>query len=471
MKLIKIVTITFLCFCNLAICQKAEKLDSLFLSLYQQKSFNGNVLIAENGKIIYKNSFGLSNELTKEKLKDNSIFELASVSKQFTAIGIVILKEKGKLNFDDDIIKFIPEFKNYKNITIRNLLNHTSGLPDYMKLIDSLIVEKNWKQKSKIATNKTIIDLFSKHNPKILFQPNEKWEYSNTGYALLASIIEKISDKSYAEFLKTEIFLPLKMKNTFIHRRRYEPKKIKNYAFGYVSDSLKRNVLPDEVKTDNLNKYVYSMDGIVGDGTVNSTIIDLLKWDRVLYSNKIISEKSKNEIFSEGILNDKTKTDYGFGWELKSNGVFGRISSHGGGWPGYKTYIERHIENDKTIIMLQNNDNENIFYPIKQIREILYAIKPTKIISLENSEKEIFAGSYKTDKNDFRNIDVENGKLFIVIDPNDKMELKPISKTKFIVEGFSPDVYYEFIIENGKVEKYIMTQPELKNTKEALKVK
>jgi CubicO group peptidase (beta-lactamase class C family) len=340
-----------------------------------------------------------------------------------------------------------------------------------MKLIDSLIVEKNWKQKSKIATNKTIIDLFSKYNPKVLFQPNEKWEYSNTGYALLASIIEKVSGKSYAEFLKNEIFFPLKMENTFIHRRRYEPKKIKNYAFGYVSDSLKHNVLPDEVKTDNLDKYVYSMDGIVGDGTVNSTITDLLKWDRALYTKKLISEKSKIETFSEGILNDKTKTDYGFGWELKSNGIFGRILSHGGSWPGYKTYIERHIENDKTIIMLQNNDNENIFYPIKQIREILYNIKPTKIINLENSEKEFFAGSYKTDKNDLRNIEVENGKLLIVFDPNDKMELKPISKTKFIVEGFSPDVYYEFIIENGKVEKYIMTQPELKNSKEAIKVK
>ena len=472
MRFIKIIIITLLCNCNLAICQKTKKLDSLFVELHKQKSFNGNVLIAENGKIIYKNSFGLANEQTKEKLNENSIFELASVSKQFTAMAIVILKEKGKINYKDKITTFLPELSNYKNISIKNLLNHTSGLPDYMILLDSLLIEKKkWKHKTKIATNKSIIEIFAKHKPKVNFEPNEKWEYSNTGYALLASIIEKASGKSYSEFLKTEIFIPLKMENTLVYRRRFEQKKIKNYAFGYVSDSLKNNVLPDEVKVDNLDRYVYSMDGIVGDGTVNSTIIDLLKWDRALYSNEIISEKSKNEVFNESILNDKTKTDYGFGWELKSNGIFGRITNHGGGWPGYRTYIERHLTNDKTIIMLQNNDNENIYYPTKQIREILYNIAPTKIINLKNTEKQIFAGSYQTDKNDLRNLEIENDKLLIVFDPNDKMELKPISKTKFIVEGFSPDVFYEFIFENGKVIKYIMTQPELNNTKEAYKIK
>ena len=149
-----------------------------------------------------------------------------------SAMAIMILKERGKLNLDDDISKFIPTLSSYKGITVRNLLNHTGGLPDYMELMDSLF------DKSKIATNKDIIDLFSKHNPQILFEPNTKYEYSNTGYALLASIIEKASGLSFADFLNKSIFNPLQMKNTFVYTRRLSPKKISNYAFGYVYSCL-----------------------------------------------------------------------------------------------------------------------------------------------------------------------------------------------------------------------------------------
>ncbi len=469
MKIIKIITVAFLFFCNVAICQKTEKLDSLFVSLYQQKNFNGNILIAEKGKIIYKNSFGFANEKTKEKLNENSIFELASVSKQFTAMAIVILQEKGKIKFDDKINTFFPELSNYKNVSIRNLLNHTGGLPDYMNLLDSLLIDKkNWKQKTKIATNKCIIEIFAKHNPKVLFEPNEKWEYSNTGYAILASIIEKVSGKSYSELLKTEIFQPLKMTNTFVYTRRLKPQNIKNYAFGYVySDSLKTNQLPDQTKG---LEYVYTLDGIVGDGTVNSTTVDLLKWDRALYENKLISEKSKIEILTPTILNDKSVTEYGFGWFIKKNGVYGNLINHSGSWPGYKTFIEREIENDKTIISLQNNDNENIYLPIQKIREILYNIKPIKFINLENTEIVKFAGNYQTEKNEIKKLTLEDGKLLLEFSPSDKMELKPITKTKFMLIGFDPPVFYDFVIENGVVIKYVMNQPELSNKKEAIKI-
>lgn len=204
---------------------------------------------------------GFANESTKEKLNENSIFELASVSKQFTAMAIVILKEKGKLNYDDKMSKFIPELSNYNHITIRNLLNHTGGLPDY-------------------------------------------WEYSNTGYALLASIIENVSGMSYGDYLNKVIFKPLKMNNTFVYTRRYTPQKISNYAYGYVySDSLKKYFLPDDLDE---TKIVVWLDGIVGDGTVNSTVNDLLKWDRALYKDQLVSKESKKEIFTSSELNDST---------------------------------------------------------------------------------------------------------------------------------------------------------------------
>jgi CubicO group peptidase (beta-lactamase class C family) len=450
---------------NTLFAQKSQKLDSLFQKLSSDKEFNGNVLIAEKGKVIYKNSFGLANEISKEKLNANSIFELASVSKQFTAFAIVILKEKGKLNYDDKIGAFLPQLSFYKNVTIRNLLSHTSGLPDYMKILDSLLIDETWDNKTKIATNNDILNVYKKNQPKLLFEPNEKWEYSNTGYAILASIIEKTSGKSYAEFLKTEIFKPLKMNNTFVYTRRLNPRKINNYAFGYVySDSLKKNKLPDEIK--GLDLYVYTLDGIVGDGTVNSTIIDLLKWDRSLYSNQLVSKSEMNQIFNPAILNNEAKTKYGFGWMLDDNKVFGKIVNHSGSWPGYISFIERHTDNDKTIILLQNNDNKKTIIPIKQIREILYNIKP---LTFSEEYLKKISGEYKTQKGDIKKIVYENGKLYIPMSEEEKFELEPISKTIFKVIGFNPEVKYEFIIENEKVKKYIVTQSEQGVKKEAIK--
>ncbi len=199
--------------------KKIQRIDSLFNSFHVNGQFNGNVLITEKGKPIYQKSFGLANEESKEKLNENSVSELASCAKQFTALAIVQLKEQGKLNYDDTIDKHLPELKEYHKVTVRHLLNHTSGMPDYMQLMDSL-----W-DKEKIATNQDIIYLFEAHRPPLLFEPNTKFEYSNTGYALLVSILEKLSGLSYATYLERKIFIPLKMSNTFVFYRRYAPKK------------------------------------------------------------------------------------------------------------------------------------------------------------------------------------------------------------------------------------------------------
>lgn len=440
---------------------KVQKIDSFLTSFYNSGNFNGNVLIAEKGKVIYKKSFGFSKETTKEKLNDNSIFELASVAKQFTAMAIVILKEKRKLNYEDKISKYIPELSNYSNITIGNLLTHTSGLPDYMEVMDSVF------NKTKIATNKDIISTFAKLKPQVLFEPNTKWEYSNTGYALLASIIEKVSGMSYGDYLQKVIFRPLNMTNTFVYRRRYLPKKIANYAYGYVySDSLKKYMLPDNIKETNM---VVWLDGIVGDGTVNSTIIDLLKWDRALYADKLISKESKKEVFTSSELNDKSKTDYGFGWFIEDNGVYGNLVKHSGGWPGYRTIIERHTQNDKTIIVLLNYVNDNTYIPISDLRKMLYNIEPINFVELNAEEKEKFAGDYKNSKGKIVKLIYENSTLYRVTDDGEKFELKAISKTKFKMMNVEPEVLYEFFITDNKVEKYIMTQPELKVVRELIR--
>jgi CubicO group peptidase (beta-lactamase class C family) len=341
---------------------RSEKVTRLIDSLHTAGKFNGNIVIAEQGKIMYQKSIGLANHKTGARLNENSLFELASVSKQFTAMGIVMLKQKGKLNYDDPLAKFIPELSFYQGVTIRNLLQHTSGLPDYESILDSLFDRK------KIATNQDIIDTFKKYKPALNFEPGTKWKYSNTGYALLGTIIERLSGLSYGAYLEKTIFRPLRMNRTQVYRRRYQPKNIENYAYGYIYvDSLKKYLLPDELAT---TQYVIYMDGIVGDGTVNSTVIDLLRWDQALYTEKLVPKSALKEIFTSGVLKDGKSTNYGFGWSVTTDSVYGKMTTHTGSWPGYRTIIDRHIDQNKTIIILQNHDK--VVNPGKEIRKIMY---------------------------------------------------------------------------------------------------
>jgi CubicO group peptidase (beta-lactamase class C family) len=443
--------------------EKTSKLDSLFIKYFESETFNGNVLIAEKGTVIFAKSFGLANEATKERLNLETSFGLASVSKQFTAMGIVQLKKEGKLSYNDALSKHIPELSNYNDITIKNLLTHTSGLPDYME-----IAEKHW-DKTKIAANEDIIMLFKTLKPKVNFKPNEKWEYSNTGYLLLATIIERLSKKTFNEYLNETIFKPLGMTSTFVYRRRYQPKKVENYAQGYIfSDSLNKKILPDELGKSFLGVY---LDGSYGDGGISSNLSDLLKWDRALYQEKIITKEEKTLIFSSYKTKDGKETDYGFGWKIDSSQVYGKIVNHSGGWGGYISYIERHLDNDKTIILLQNNSTDKTIIPVKNTRKILYNLPIENRIVLDSNILKLYAGKYKTSTNKEKEILFENGKLYVPMNPVVKLELIPVSKTKFIVDGFSPEVTYTFSInKNGDVKSYRVQQIESKIDKIALRI-
>ncbi|RXR31485.1 class A beta-lactamase-related serine hydrolase [Flavobacterium piscinae] len=371
---------------------KSERLDSLFTALHQKKAFNGNVLIAEQGNVLFEKSYGLANEATQQKLNTQTVFELASVSKQFTAMGIVLLAKQGKLNYDDKMSKYIPELSFYGDITIRHLLHHTAGLPDYMALF-----EQHW-DKTKFAVNQDIVNLMATHQPAVLFQPNEKYEYSNTGYALLGLIIEKASKKSFPSYLKDNIFSPLQMKNTLVYRSRYAPQKIDNYALGYVQDSVGKKVL-----TDSFGKsfYTYYLDGIVGDGMVNSTLGDLLLWDRALYTDKLVNAADKALIFNSVKTTKGEETNYGFGWTVNKHEKYGKIVNHSGGWAGYITFIERHLDQDKTIILLQNNESVLTVLPISQVRKILYNEKiennALKVITLQSEDLDPYLGVYASE--------------------------------------------------------------------------
>ncbi len=449
----RLLTLSIL-FCSLhAQAQDAriQKIDSMLTSLHKGQKINGNILIAEKGNVIYKKSFGLANNTTGAALNENSVFELASCSKQFTAMGIAILSHQKRLKLDDDVAKYVPELSIYKGVTIRHLLHHTSGLPDYMILMDSL-----WDKK-KTATNNDMLALFELYKPDPLFLPNAQFEYSNTGYAVLATIIERVSNMDYGTFLKKNIFTPLKMNNSFVYRRRYKPMKVDNYAFGYLRDDNGKLSLPDSTAEEN---YVIYLDGIVGDGTVNSNLNDLLIWDRALYTSKLLTDYEMKAVFEPATLNDGKRSAYGFGWMLDSSAAFGKIVSHSGGWPGYMTYIERDITNDKTIIFLQNIMPSAV--PIKALRNALYnkpmsePVVARKEIKLSDEVLAQYVGQYQIAPAFAITVSQAGNQLKVQATGQPAFDIFPESETMFFLKVVNAQV--EFVKEGGKVKSAILHQ-------------
>lgn len=308
--------------------------------------FNGVVLIAKEGKVIEEDVFGLRDFETNTPLKSTDIFELASVSKQFTAMIIMQLASQGKLKYDDKVEKYlnIP----YKNITVRQLLNHTSGLPDYQAIMDA-----HW-DKSKVADNNDIIHYLNQYAPPALFTPGEKYEYSNTGYVLLASIAENCSGRDFTEMLRTMVFKKFGMKSTDL-RTPDEKKKLSNLAYGHIKTESGVYKKADSFPSSN---YTIWLGHREGPGRISSTAQDLLNWDRALYNERFFTDEMKKEAFKPAVLNDQKSSPYGFGWELMNDDKNGRVVQHSGDNPGYKTEIVRYIDADKTIILLCNNAHE-----------------------------------------------------------------------------------------------------------------
>ena len=340
-------------FISLSVNGQQKQVDSLFAV---EKDFSGVVLIAARGTPVYHKSFGYREFEPQIPLRTSDIFELASVSKQFTAMIIMMLKEKGMLNYDDSVSKYleIP----YKGITIRNLLTHTSGLPDYQDIMDSY-----W-DKTKVAGNPDCIEYLNKYAPPIRFEPGEKYEYSNTGYLLLASIAEKSSGKDFIEMCRKWIFRKLKMKSTNI-RTLEEKKATKNFAIGHIYvEERNKWIRADSFPSSN---YTIWLGNRKGPGRISSTASDLLKWDKALYTGKLIKQSTLQEAFTPMKLNDGSFSNYGFGWSLRTDSVLGKVVSHNGDNPGYKTQIIRYIDKKKTIILLNNNAHANFTGILRQL--------------------------------------------------------------------------------------------------------
>ncbi|TCJ14124.1 serine hydrolase [Flaviaesturariibacter flavus] len=428
---------------------KAERLDSLFTALHAAGSFNGNVLIAEDGVPLFERSYGLANLTTGEKLEAGSVFELASVSKQFTATAILLLRETGRLRLDDELGRWIAGLAHYKGVTLRHLLQHTGGLPEYDGLLDSL-----WTDKQRIVTNDDMIALYTQHRFAPVFAPGARWAYSNTGYALLASVIEKASGMSYGAYLDKSIFRPLGMKHTTVYRRRYEQRRsIPHYAYGYVRDGARGFVLPDSLAR---TSYVHYLDGIVGDGTVNSTARDLLTWDAALRSGKLLSAAVQTEAYTPAVLNDGKTYPYGYGWAIGKSPA-GRSVSHSGGWPGYATLIARDLDSRKTIILLKNMEGGGL--PVGPVNRILYNLPDVAgsgALVLPAALLDTYVGSYELVPEFSITITREGTQLYAQATGQGRLELQAIREDLFAVKGV--DAKLGFVKADGKVDHLVLYQ-------------
>jgi len=429
----------------------ATLVDSFVMAEYQVNHFNGNVAVANSGKIIYQKAFGFRNYTTKEPLDNNSVFELASISKQFTAVGILLLLDKGLIKLSDSLRLFFPELP-YSNVTIKNMLTHTSGLPDYMDaMLDKIEHEK-------VIYNKDVISFFAREKIPLNFKPGQRSEYCNTAFMLLASIIEKVSGNNYSDYMRMNIFTPLKMQHTRIYNtRRAKNEIIQNYAFGYVySDSLKRNILPDSLPGSD---FVICFDGIQGDGSVISTTGDLLKWNAALHNNALLKKATQDEMMlPHAIFDTLARVNYGYGVFLGEN-ENGKYRKHGGDWPGYTTDLINYPDRDLTIIVLSNNNSDakmisgGIAYILLD-KLIVFPYKHSKT-KIDTSILVNYVGKYIIPNvpNPMKiNIIKKNGVLFYSFDNTQKdTELIPESNSKFFVNN--RDMQIEFDIdEYGSVK-------------------
>jgi len=329
-----------------------HKLDSLLERINKRNDFHGSILVAKNGKLAYQNQIGYADFKDKKPLTENSAFQLASVSKQFTAAAIMILKEKNLLKLSDTVTQFFPNFP-FKKITIKNLLNHTAGLPKYF-----WVAEHEW-DKEKAPSNFEMMQLMETSLATKYFNPGRRFDYSNTGYFVLASIVEKVINVPFANFIKASIFDPLQMTQSFV--------------YSFENDSIRSNQL-DGYRLSRgwrhlkINGTVN--DAVVGDKNIYATTEDLLKWILALNEGKLISKESLELMYTNGETRYGRKIPYGFGFRLDTKNDQ-KIIYHYGKWNGFSTGITQYPEDDLVVIILEHTSYSAISYLDKKIRDLV----------------------------------------------------------------------------------------------------
>lgn len=303
-----------------------SRLEKFMDSCVTNLKFNGTVLVAKNEQVLLENGYGMADDDNHIPNTTQTVYEIGSITKQFTATAILMLKEKGLINIQDTIDKYISNYPNGNKIKIYNLLNHTSGIPEYLKYVESMEPGK------RCYTPKELIELFEEK--PLDFEPGTNFQYSNSNYILLGYIIEKLTGKSYEDYIKNNIFKPIKMRHTDVLNSKTT---VNGMAVGYSY----LNPKPSK------KAGVFEPTLPYAAGEIYSTVEDLLLWNNNLCNGKFINKNSLKEMFTPGM------NSYGFGWfASKTNGD--DLIFHGGNTLGFSSYIERNINKGYVVIVLSN---------------------------------------------------------------------------------------------------------------------
>lgn len=306
---------------------RSSEINRLMTTLHERSQFNGSIIVAIRGKAIYRKAFGEASFQSHRRFTPETISNIGSVSKQFTAMTIMMLADQNKVGYDDPVSKYIPELRGPPNgITLRHLLNHTSGIPDVGDLgIDHPRL-----------TNDEVLRRLAKPD-FLISKPGEKYRYSNPNYVLLAVVVERVSGRRFADFLTEKILKPLGMSDTFVYDGAPHDKNSTAAAYDQFG-----NIAGDDAL-------------ITGSGGMYSTVDDLLKWDQALNTERLVRQSTLDEAFTPGRVKEGTSI-YGFGWNVEAQD--GRTFVwHQGATGGYRALIERRLAEKITVIILTNKGN------------------------------------------------------------------------------------------------------------------
>jgi len=399
----------------------AKRADEYMQARLKVSKFSGAVLVARDGVPLFAKGYGFANYEHDVPNTTQTKFRLASVSKQFTAAGIMILEKEGKLRVDDPVSKHLPNVPDkWKDVTLHQLMSHTSGVPENLS---KALIKGMWPQ----PIEKERLFDHLKESP-LDFKPGEKWSYSNTGYALLGQVIEKITGLSYGDFLKVRIFEPLGMHDTGIDNRRLVLKNRAN-NYGTFMGQLSHAIYIDL-------SQVYSA------GSMYSTVGDLLKWDNALYTDTILPQSSLERMWTP------VKNGYGYGWLIHRR--FGRLRiNHTGGLPGCHTFVNRYPGSHVLVAVLCNLEGS----PFDKVADALAAIAhgdpydvPVVRVEAKIDPKILdkYVGEYELRPKVAIQITKEDEKLRAKFpNQNSRLIMTPESETKFFTKAAELTIAFE----------------------------
>ena len=398
---------------TLNVKQLTTEFDRMLSEQFKPGETGCAALVAKNGQIIYQKAFGMADLELNVPMKPEMVFRIGSITKQFTAIAILQLMEEGKLSLQDDITKFIPDYPTQAyTITIEHLLTHTSGIKSYTGMTDYMkTVRQDFKPEE-------LIDMFK--NQPMEFAPGTKWNYNNSGYFLLGYIIEKVTGKSYADYLQENFFTPLGMTSSCYGS---DTRIIINRASGYQPGN-----------DGPVNSDYCSMTQPYSAGSIMSTVGDLFKWHQAVHSYRLVKKETLDKAFTEYKLKDGKGTHYGYGWFLSQLQGSPTIE-HGGGIFGYRTSSIYLPEEDLFVALFSNNTGKAPEFTALKMAAIAIG-KPLKTtgINLDEATLDQYSGVYVNDKGREVTVTREGNQLSAMLAGSGTRKMFPIEKDKFIVE-------------------------------------